>query len=159
MEWLRERLPDILTHHKVVIWSRFRASQVLIKAALEELGVRYSHLNSEQSTEARQEQIVEFQNDPENKVFVSPIQIGGSGITLTAADYAIFCDKSYNFADIEQASDRIHRIGQTKHCHYISLVTENSIEEMIEENLKMKRGMLDLTLTELKSILKGGFDK
>lgn len=62
----------------------------------------------------------------------------GTGLTLTAANTVIFLDKPWNPANMEQAEDRVHRIGTTRSVNIITLVAKDTIDERIEELLEAK---------------------
>jgi SNF2 family DNA or RNA helicase len=79
-----------------------------------------------------------FQTDDGVKVFLAQIATAGLGITLTAADTAIFYSMDLNYANYEQAKARIHRIGQSNTCLYIHLLMENTIDEKILDLVKRK---------------------
>ena len=75
----------------------------------------------------------EFQFAKVNPVFcfILSTRAGGLGINLTAADTVIFYDNDWNPTMDAQATDRAHRIGQTKKVYVYRLVTKNSVEERI----------------------------
>ncbi len=77
------------------------------------------------ASKKRSEIISKFQDLNGPKVIVVSLKAGGTGITLTAADTIIFYDPWWNPAVEEQASDRAHRIGQTKTVHVIKLICKN----------------------------------
>jgi SNF2 family DNA or RNA helicase len=65
----------------------------------------------------------------------------GMGVTLTAADLAVFVTNTWSLSERKQAEDRIHRIGQTKTCVYIDLVCPNTIDKTIVTALMAKAGL------------------
>ena len=62
----------------------------------------------------RYNQVVRFQTDPSCKLIFISLMAGSEGITLTAASNVIICDPWWNPQVLEQAIDRVHRLGQTK---------------------------------------------
>ena len=74
------------------------------------------------------------------------MKAGGSGLNLTAADYVIHMDPWWNPAVEDQASDRAHRIGQTRPVTIYRLVAENTIEEKIVKLHQHKRDLADSLL-------------
>ena len=99
--------------------------------------------------------IKQFQEDPNTMVFVGQIDTAGVGITLTAADTAIYYSKTWNYATYEQSLSRIHRIGQRNTCTYIDLVCEKSIDSKITEALKRKQDLATNIVDNWKDIFKG----
>ena len=71
------------------------------------------------------------------------MRTGGLGLNLTAADYILHLDPWWNPAIEDQASDRAHRIGQTRPVTIYRLVAKNTIEEKILQLHATKRDMAD----------------
>lgn len=84
------------------------------------------------------ERIVQFQNDPEARVFIGTHQKCGTGITLTAASYMIFIDTPWTMGAFQQACDRIHRVGTTKPVFIYHLITTGTIDERVRDILEDK---------------------
>jgi SNF2 family DNA or RNA helicase len=95
-----------------------------------------------------------FQTDPDCKVFIAQTATAGLGITLTAADTAIFYSCDYSYANHEQARARIHRIGQLNRCTYIYMVAEKTVDEDVLDILQSKKSMADLVVDNWRSLLK-----
>ncbi len=134
---LRELVDEVESGgHKVLVFSQFVSMLKLIRAALDEDKIRYEYLDG--STLDRPERIEHFQSDPTIPVFLISLKAGGSGLNLTAADTVIHFDPWWNPAVEDQASDRAHRIGQTKVVTVYRLVAAGTIEEKILQ-LKMKK--------------------
>ena len=91
----------------------------------------------------RMEYVEDFQNNPDTKVFLIMLRSGGTGLNLTAADVVIHLDLWWNPQAENQATDRAHRIGQTKVVEVIHLVTKGTIEEKILELQNKKRLLSD----------------
>ena len=91
----------------------------------------------------RGEAVRRFQEEPECKVFVAQIQTAGLGITLTAADTAIFYSLDYSFANYDQARARLHRIGQRNAVTYIHLVSRGTVDEKVLKALQKKKSVAD----------------
>lgn len=89
-------------------------------------------LTGSTSAEGRQEAVDCFQNDPRYKLFIGQIQAAGTGITLTAASDALFVESSWVPSDNEQASMRIHRIGQKNACLVRFATLAGSLDERIQ---------------------------
>jgi superfamily II DNA or RNA helicase len=144
---LRELVEEVESGgHKVLIFSQFVSMLKLIKTALEEDKIRYEYLDG--STMDRQERINRFQEDPTITAFLISLKAGGSGLNLTAADTVIHFDPWWNPAVEDQASDRAHRIGQSRVVTVYRLVAAGTIEEKILQLKQKKRDLVSSVLTE-----------
>ena len=73
----------------------------------------------------------------------------GTGITLTAASYAIFLDTPWNNAIFCQAQDRIHRIGSKKPVFIYNLVCKDTIDERVLELVESKGAISDYVVDDI----------
>ncbi len=135
---------------KLVVFARFIPEIDAIAKMLRTKKIKYSMIRGD--VKDRASEVDKFQNDDETKVFIGQLQTTGMGLTLTAADTAVFYSLSYNFADYEQAKARIHRIGQKNTCTYIHLVAKNSIDEKVLEALSKKKNIADLVVDNWRSL-------
>ena len=87
-----------------------------------------------------------FQNDPECKVFIGSIQASGVGITLTASSTVVFAELGWTPAEMSQAEDRCHRIGQLDSVLVQHLVIDGSLDARIAQTLVSKQNVLDRAL-------------
>ena len=85
--------------------------------------------------------VEEYQTNPNVFVFILSTRAGGLGINLIAADTVIFYDNDWNPTMDSQATDRAHRIGQTKTVHVYRLVTKNTVEERILVRARQKENV------------------
>ena len=74
--------------------------------------------------------------------FLVSLKAGGSGLNLVGADTVIHYDMWWNPAVENQATDRVHRIGQKNSVSSYKLVTLNTIEEKILELQNRKKGLV-----------------
>jgi len=132
--------------HRVLVFSQFVSMLKILKSALDEDRIRYEYLDG--STQDRSERIDRFQTDPTISVFLISLKAGGAGLNLTAADTVIHFDPWWNPAVEDQASDRAHRIGQSKVVTVYRLVAAGTIEEKILELKEKKRELVSAVLTE-----------
>ena len=126
-------------NHKVLIFSSFVKHLELLQAKIESKNWKYSMLTGK--TTDRQEVIRQFQDDPDNHIFLISLKAGGVGLNLTSADYVFIIDPWWNPAAENQAINRAHRIGQDKKVFVYRFITEDSIEEKIQI-LKSKKSAL-----------------
>ncbi len=132
--------------HRVLVFSQFVSMLTLIRRALEEDGVGYEYLDG--STKDRQAVVERFQRDAGAPVFLISLKAGGSGLNLTAADTVIHFDPWWNPAVEDQATDRAHRIGQTRVVTTYRLIAKGTIEEKIHELGGKKRELVGAVLSE-----------
>ena len=126
-------------NHKVLIFSSFVKHLELLQSKVESKNWKYSMLTGK--TVNRQEVIRQFQEDPDNHIFLISLKAGGVGLNLTSADYVFIIDPWWNPAAENQALSRAHRIGQNKKVFVYRFITEDSIEEKIQ-TLKSKKTAL-----------------
>ena len=131
--------------HKVLVFSQFVRHLRLIEEHLTEAGVPYQYLDGSTPAKARAERIAAFQAG-QGDAFLISLKAGGVGLNLTAADYVIHMDPWWNPAAEDQASDRAHRIGQSRPVTIYRLVTKGTIEEQIVELHRHKRELADRLL-------------
>ena len=139
-------LEDLLANrHKVLVFSQFVTHLRLIEEHLRQAGVAYQYLDGATPARERTARIAAFQAG-EGDVFLISLTAGGVGLNLTAADYVIHMDPWWNPAVEDQASDRAHRIGQTRPVTIYRLVTEGTIEEQIVDLHHKKRDLAERLL-------------
>ena len=132
--------------HKVLVFSQFVMMLKIIEKAMKEDSVPYEYLDG--STKDRQSRVDNFQNNPSVPVFLISLKAGGTGLNLTAADTVIHFDPWWNPAVEQQATDRAHRIGQTKVVTAYRLVAAGTIEEKILLLKAKKRELVASVLSE-----------
>ena len=139
-------MEDLLANrHKVLVFSQFVRHLRLIEEHLREVGVAYQYLDGATPAAERTARIAAFQGG-EGDVFLISLTAGGVGLNLTAADYVIHMDPWWNPAVEDQASDRAHRIGQTRPVTIYRLVTDGTIEEQIVALHHKKRDLAERLL-------------
>jgi SNF2 family DNA or RNA helicase len=132
--------------HKALVFSQFVDHLGLIRKELDKIGAHYQYLDGSTSAKERQESVNAFQSG-EGDVFLISLRAGGLGLNLTAADYVIHMDPWWNPAVEDQASDRAHRIGQTRPVTIYRVIMRGSIEEKIVELHRSKRSLADHLLS------------
>ena len=106
-------------------------------------GVRPDFLHGGVSIAKRAEMVDRFQNDPADALLIISLKAGGTGLNLTSADYVIHYDPWWNPAVESQATDRTHRIGQTRQVFSYKLICQNTVEEKILKLQEAKRGVAE----------------
>ena len=155
---LDELLEELkLNNHKALIFSQFVGHLQLIKQHIEAKGLSYQYLDGSTPQKQRQKRVNAFQGG-EGDIFLISLKAGGSGLNLTAADYVIHMDPWWNPAVEEQASDRAHRIGQTRPVTIYRLITQNTIEQKIVALHQHKRNLADTLLSGNEAVTKLSVD-
>ena len=146
--------------HRVLVFSQFVSMLTLVRRAMDQDGVRYEYLDG--STKDRAERVENFQSELGPPVFLISLKAGGSGLNLTAADTVIHFDPWWNPAVEDQATDRAHRIGQTRVVTTYRLIAKGTIEEKIRELADKKRELVGAVLSEdvggAKKLTKGDLE-
>ena len=146
LETFAVTLDELLANrHKTLVFSQFVMHLKLIEEYLIQRGISYQYLDGGTSERARAERIADFQAG-NGDVFLISLKAGGTGLNLTAADYVIHMDPWWNPAVEDQASNRVHRIGQTRPVTVYRLVTKGTIEEQIVDLHRHKRDLADRLL-------------
>jgi SNF2 family DNA or RNA helicase len=131
---------------KVVIYSQYLAMIDIIEAFLQELKVGYVSLTGKSRN--RGAIIQRFNEAPDCRVYVGSLRAGGTGIDLVAGSVVIHYDRWWNAAREDQATDRVHRIGQRRGVQVFKLVTEGTLEEKIAALIQKKRKLLNSVVKE-----------
>ena len=139
--------------HRVLVFSQFVQMLNHIRAALDSDGVAYEYLDG--STKDRIERVDRFNEDDGVPVFLISLKAGGTGLNLTGADTVVHFDPWWNPAVEDQATDRAHRIGQTKNVNVYKLIAEGTVEEKILQLSAKKRELVSNVLSTEGSPLKG----
>jgi len=126
--------------HKALIFSQFIGHLQILREYLDGKGIAYKYLDGSTSTAKRKQQVDEFQSG-KSDLFLISLKAGGLGLNLTAADYVIHMDPWWNPAIEDQASDRAHRIGQTRPVTIYRLICKDTIEEKIVKLHQEKRDL------------------
>jgi SNF2 family DNA or RNA helicase len=132
--------------HRALVFSQFVSHLAILEEYLQKKKITYQYLDGSTPLAKRQERIEKFQAG-EGDLFLISLKAGGTGLNLTGADYVIHMDPWWNPAVEDQATDRAHRIGQTKPVTVYRIVAENTIEEKILQLHAKKRDLADALLT------------
>ncbi|HWA27307.1 MAG TPA: DEAD/DEAH box helicase [Lacunisphaera sp.] len=167
LDAFRELLAESLDEgHRMLVFSQFTALLALLREELEAQGVAFCYLDGSLPPKARQAAVDRFQNDSTIPVFLISLKAGGTGLNLTGADVVVHFDPWWNPAAEAQATDRAHRIGQTKVVTSYKLICAGTVEEKVVALQDTKRALLadvfeasdaaaaQLSLADLRELLK-----
>jgi SNF2 family DNA or RNA helicase len=140
LELLLDLVPEMLAEgRRILLFSQFTSMLALIQEELARESIPYVILTGE--TTDRATPIEHFQSG-KAPLFLISLKAGGTGLNLTAADTVIHYDPWWNPAVENQATDRAHRIGQTKSVFVYKLITLGTVEEKILALQKRKRDLV-----------------
>jgi SNF2 family DNA or RNA helicase len=144
--------------HRALVFSQFVDMLQLVREALDARGVSYQYLDGKTSHAQRKAAVSAFQAG-EGELFLISLRAGGFGLNLTGADYVIHLDPWWNPAVEAQASDRAHRIGQTRPVTVYRLVTAKTVEDRIIDLHRTKRELADTLLEDTDAAAKLGAEE
>lgn len=166
LEAFRELLAESIDEgHRMLVFSQFTSLLALLREELDAQAVPYCYLDGSMSPKARQAAVDRFQTDASVPVFLISLKAGGTGLNLTGADVVVHYDPWWNPAAEAQATDRTHRIGQTKVVTSYRLICAGTVEEKVLALQDTKRALLAdvfeasdaaaarLSLTDLRELI------
>jgi superfamily II DNA or RNA helicase len=154
-EMLKELLETgIENGHRILLFSQFVKMLKIAESWLKQKGIRYEILTGQTKTEDRQTRVDRFNKDESIKIFLVSLKAGGTGLNLTGADMVVHYDPWWNPAAEDQATDRVHRIGQTKSVFVYRLIARSTVEERIMQLKSQKRDLVDSVISADRSISK-----
>ncbi len=142
---LLERIEESIDGgHRMLVFSQFQSQLVLIEKQMQERG--WPCLRLDGQTRNRQNLVDSFQQETGPPVFLISLKAGGYGLNLTAADTVVHFDPWWNPAAEAQATDRAHRIGQTRPVSVYRMLTRSTVEEKVvalQSNKRAYASMID----------------
>ena len=130
--------------HRVLVFSQFVSMLTILREQLSAADIEFCYLDG--STTDRAAVVGRFQDTPGIPVFLISLKAGGVGLNLTGADTVIHFDPWWNPAVEDQATDRAHRIGQTRVVTSYKLITRDTVEEKILQLQQRKREVIHAML-------------
>lgn len=162
-EVMRELIEESVAEgHRSLIFSQFTSHLKILREWLDSQDIGYFYLDGR--TRNRQDLVDGFNRPDGPPLFLISLKAGGTGLNLTSADYVMHMDPWWNPAVEAQATDRAHRIGQTRPVVVYKIVAENTVEEKIIALQDKKRELFDsvveadgigggaLTMDDIRSI-------
>jgi superfamily II DNA or RNA helicase len=146
LEWLSTVLPELVAEgRRILLFSQFTSMLRLIESVVTGLAIPYCLLTGE--TQDRTAVVQRFQSG-DVPLFLISLKAGGTALNLTAADTVIHYDPWWNPAVEAQATDRAHRIGQTKSVFVYKLIAQDTVEERMLQLQADKRVLADRLYTQ-----------
>ena len=133
--------------HRILVFSQFTSMLEILEKELAAIDMPYYKLTGETSKKDRNRYMHAFNEREDVPVFLISLKAGGTGLNLTGADVVIHYDPWWNFAAQNQATDRAHRIGQTKVVSVFKLIAKDSVEERILQLQNTKKDLSDAILS------------
>ena len=150
LDVLFERLGELRAEgHRALVFTQFLGSMATVRERLQAESFEFFELDGSTPPPERARRIDAFQAG-DGDVFLLSLRAGGTGVNLTGADYVFHLDPWWNPAVEDQATDRAHRIGQSRPVTVYRLVTAGTIEEKILALHEGKRQLADDLLAGLE---------
>jgi len=147
MERLREMLEEITgREEKALVFTQYaEMGEILRRHLRSSLGVETFFLHGGVPRKARDEMVQRFQGDGgmSPPVFILSLRAGGLGLNLTRANHVFHFDRWWNPAVENQATDRAHRIGQTRNVQVHKLISGGTLEDKIDAMIERKKGLAE----------------
>lgn len=145
MSTLREFMEDRVDK-KTVIFFSFTHEIKLAQEMCKQLGLGFITLQGSTPDDERNQFEERFQEDSSIGVALIQVQTGAEGMTLTAADVAIFYSPTFSFIGYSQARDRIYRIGQNRPVTVVFIIMEKTVDERVVDVLECNGQLTDTYL-------------
>ncbi len=133
----------ILSGHKILVFSGFTSMFEIFEEEFKKENIKFFKLTGSTKSDKRLELVEKFNNTNDANVFLVSLKAGGTGLNLVGADMVMHFDPWWNLSVETQATDRTYRIGQKKDVQVFKYITENSIEEKIQEIQEKKKDLID----------------
>ena len=138
--WIVTSFPDRYLPIPALLFTQYVQVARRLREHLAEVhGRRFPFLHGGLSTALREAEIAAFNADPEPNVFLVSLKAGGFGLNLTRATHVIHFDRWWNPAVENQATDRAHRIGQSRTVFVHLFISSGTLEDRIDALLEDKR--------------------
>ena len=128
---------------KVIIFSQFTSFLSLAKEHIERRINSKNIFTLTGATRDRSLPVSEFQNAEGGALMFISLRAGGTGITLTSADYVFMADPWWNPAVEEQAIDRVHRIGRKGDVFIYRMIAQGTVEDRVRNLQSLKRTLFN----------------
>jgi hypothetical protein len=143
LERLVEILDAVPADDKALVFTQYPGFDRLAPHLAERLGREVGFFHGGLSAAAREHLLGRFDDAGGPSLLVISLRAGGRGLNLPAANHVVHFDRWWNPAVEQQATDRVHRLGQRKHVYVSSLICTATVEERIDELLESKRELAE----------------
>lgn len=151
---LDDLLPTLTApEESTLVFTRYRTMAKLLLRHLRSHGHTPLYYSGDISSVRERQRIVDTFQARSGQLMVMTVKAGGTGLTLTQANHVVLFDRPWNPAKESQAIDRAHRLGQQRTVTVHPLITENTLEDRVDELLKHKRALADAVLADGYSAL------
>lgn len=133
---------------KVVVFSQYTGMLDIMGAYLASAKLKYCEIRGKMTPTARQKAIDSFADEGGPKICLASLLAGGTGIDLTAAQVVIHYDRWWNPAKEEQATARVHRMGQRRVVQVIKLYNKGTLEEKMHQLIEKKKALSQDVIAE-----------
>ena len=132
-----------------LVFTQYAKVGLWLRTELEaRFGRRFPFLHGSLSAKEREREIRNFQTSKRPNLFILSLKAGGFGLNLTKATHVIHFDRWWNPAVENQATDRAHRIGQTRPVLVHLFISSGTLEEHVDDILARKARVADSVITE-----------
>jgi SNF2 family DNA or RNA helicase len=136
---------------QVVVFSQYVKMIELMSHHLDRRKIKHLVLTGE--TRDRGSIVRRFNSEQHERVLLASLLAGGVGIDLTGASVVLHYDRWWNPAKENQATDRVHRLGQRRFVQVFKLITRNTIEERIDELIRSKVELMERVVTPTEDVI------
>ncbi|MEU6406047.1 SNF2-related protein [Streptomyces sp. NPDC046985] len=151
---LDDLLPTLTApDESTLIFTRYRTMAKLLVRHLRSHGHDPLYYSGDIPSLRERQRIIDTFQARSGQLMVMTVKAGGTGLTLTQASHVVLFDRPWNPAKENQAIDRAHRLGQQRTVTVHPLITENTLEDRVDELLQHKRALADAVLADGYSAL------
>ncbi|KAK1566419.1 P-loop containing nucleoside triphosphate hydrolase protein [Colletotrichum navitas] len=128
LQWQKEAPND-----KIIIFVEFIKTAVLLGIVLNLEDIPFVYLNGKLTSKEKLKAVDTFKTNPEVKILIASMKVGGQALNLTCANRVIQVDSWWNEAAGEQANGRVNRMGQLKPSHAVVIKARGTIDDYITD--------------------------
>ncbi|QER44981.1 hypothetical protein F0726_01921 [Acidithiobacillus caldus] len=127
------------TGKKLIVFANLREVQQALLDKARDMGIPHVHILGDDSAEDRTRAVRDFQEKPDVRFAICSLKAAGVGVTLTAASDVLMVEQDWTPANLDQAEDRAHRMGQKNAVNVVYLVMQGTIDQQLSQVIENKR--------------------